>query len=349
MSTGRLLALLSLAAALGACMSWRGGGREWPEPPPLTPVAELCGDAALAPDDFCLPVARSEALLADPTAEVLAVATNLSGWSLPKVVHLRGRDAAGELIYKVKWKAAPGGGEGFNNSPRKELAAYAIQPLFLEPFEYVVPPTLARCVPTEEHRDLFGAGRRTFSKVDCVLVVLAWWIVNASPDSALDLEDFAADPRYARAMAHVNLFTYLLDHRDTRAANFLRSTDPDRPRVFAIDNGLAFGGFKNPFQFVGMGTDWSALRVPSLPRDTVERLRGLGREDLDPLLVVTQFRMSEEGMSRTPPGPPLDRKRGTHREGDTLQLGLAEREIDGVWTRLEALLARIDAGEVLTI
>ena len=46
----------------------------------------------------------------------------------------------------VKWKEMPEGDlDGFNNSPRRELAAYAIQRLVLDPEDYVVPSAAAHC------------------------------------------------------------------------------------------------------------------------------------------------------------------------------------------------------------
>jgi hypothetical protein len=33
----------------------------------------------------------------------------------------------------AKWKAAPAGGDGWNNSPRREVGAWAVQELFLDP------------------------------------------------------------------------------------------------------------------------------------------------------------------------------------------------------------------------
>ena len=48
---------------------------------------------------------------------------------------------------RVKLRKAEPGAEAFNNVPRYDLAAYELQKLFLDPAEYVVPPTALRMVP----------------------------------------------------------------------------------------------------------------------------------------------------------------------------------------------------------
>ena len=51
---------------------------------------------------------------------------------------------------KVKWKEMTGGIlDSYNNSPRKQMAAYEIQKLFLEPEDYVVPTVAPVCFPLE--------------------------------------------------------------------------------------------------------------------------------------------------------------------------------------------------------
>jgi hypothetical protein len=59
---------------------------------------------------------------------------------------------ADSLIILAKWARAAPGGDTFNNALRYELAAYAIQELFLDQPDYVVPPTVARAVPRGSSR-----------------------------------------------------------------------------------------------------------------------------------------------------------------------------------------------------
>ncbi len=57
------------------------------------------------------------------------------------------------MRFPVKWKSMPGDLDGVNNSPRKELASYQVQRLFLDPEDFVVPTSVARCLPPEAFPD----------------------------------------------------------------------------------------------------------------------------------------------------------------------------------------------------
>jgi hypothetical protein len=48
----------------------------------------------------------------------------------------------------VEWKPMPRLLDGINDSPRKELAAYQFQELFLDPGDYVVPTSAPCCLET---------------------------------------------------------------------------------------------------------------------------------------------------------------------------------------------------------
>ena len=61
---------------------------------------------------------------------------------------------------RVKLRRADPGADSFNNVPRYDLAAYELQKLFLDPAEYVVPPTALRMVPLADFAK-YVARRRT--------------------------------------------------------------------------------------------------------------------------------------------------------------------------------------------
>ena len=189
------------------------------------------------------------------------------------------------IVIRAKWKIAPPGGTGFNNTPEREIAAYEAQKLFLDPADYVVPPIAGICVPLEEHAETLGAVDPTFPGTRCVFGVLAYWLEDVQDDGARDMDRIDRDPAYRDSLARLNLFTHLIDHRDPRDSNFLITRDPQRPRVFAIDNGLAFGGFQNPFTFYY--GDWGEIRVPALRRADVERLRKARPADFERLAKPT--------------------------------------------------------------
>ena len=290
-------------------------------------------------------VERVEPLLGSGEGEILYYEIAESGTSRPAVLYLRFAEAGGgPIVVRAKWKIAPPGGAGFNNNPEREIAAYEAQKLFLDPPEYVVPPVAASCVPLERHAETLGPVRATFPGTRCVFGVLAYWLEGVQDQGARDLERIDRDPAYRDSLARLNLFTYLIDHRDPRGANFLVTKDPERPRVFAIDNGVAFSGFQNPFTFVY--GDWGDILVPALRRADVERLRKASRADFERLAVVAQFAIRDGMLVAVLPGPPLSANESVRVSDEIVQLGLTRKEIDAMERRVLDLLERLDAGEV---
>lgn len=185
--------------------------------------------------------------------------------------------------FTVKWKPVPGGdGEAFNNSPRRELAAWEVQRWFLEPADYVVPPVTLHCLPVEALRPFDRDAEPQLDRLrddGCVLGAVSLWLDDLEvADDIYSPERFYADPAYAWHMANFDLFTYLVRFGDGAPANVPTSTDPENRRVFAIDNGMSFSGLRNPF-----APDWSGLRVPALPAESVARLREVSDDDLEAL------------------------------------------------------------------
>jgi len=242
---------------------------------------------------------------------------------------------------RVKWKAAPpGDADGWNNAPRKELAAHELQKWFLSPSAYVVPTSAARCVPLEDYRRLVPDAQPTLPGTSCVLGVQALWLEAVEvPETLYDEERFRREPIYARHLANFNLFAYLIEDRDTRPANVLTSTNQANRRVFSIDNGISFDGrLYNFFE-----NQWQHIRVPALPRESIERLRAVTRDRVEGLATVAQLRLDRDGVLRNEdPGPPIDPSAGSRFDGSVLQLGLTDSEIEHVWERLQELVREVD-------
>ena len=346
----RLLGLLLLSAGLAGCAGTvqHSFVPTPPGPPPsLTPLSELCEDSTIEATDFCLPLARVEPLLRSGDGEILHHETAESGMTRPTVVHLGFTGEGGErVVFRAKWKLAPLGGQGFNNRPQKEVAAYEAQKLFLDEPEYVVPPTVLHCMPIEKHNRSLGRVEPTFPQTGCVFGIYSYWLENVTPEGALDLERAGTDPLYRDALARLNLLTYLIGHRDPKHSNFLVSKDPDQPRVFVIDNGLAFSGYRNLFTLYW--GDWGKIRVPMLRRVDVERLRGVTRADLDKLGVVAEFASEDGSFVAVDPGEPLDVSKSVRVSDDAVQFGLTLEEVDAIEERVRKLLERVDAGEIET-
>jgi hypothetical protein len=142
----------------------------------------------------------------------------------------------------------------------------------------------------------------------------------------------------------MNILTCLIQHRDSNAGNFLLGRTGPGPRVFSIDNGVAFASKDSD-----RGMLWKDLRVKRLPGDAVARLRGIRREDLEARLgVLAQWRMRDGHYVPVAPSGNLAPARGVRHRGDDLQMGLTEAEIADVFRQAQHLLARVDAGEIET-
>jgi hypothetical protein len=252
--------------------------------------------------------------------------------------------ASADVEMATKWKDVPGRLDGVNNSPRKELAAYAIQRIFLAPEDYVVPAAAARCATIETYRERHSSASPTVEGTECVLGVLSVWITHVTvPDELYDEERFLTDPQYAYYMSNFNLLTYLIDHRDGRDGNLLVSKNEGDRRVFAVDNGISFG----PLVFNYFVPNWMKLRVAAVRKESIDRLREVRREDLDFLLVVAQLEVDDEGVLRAvPPGAPFDPDVGAVARSGSVQFGLTTSEIDDVFARVEALIEAVDEGRV---
>ena len=244
----------------------------------------------------------------------------------------------------VKWKRGPEGGDGWNNAPRREIGAYAVQRLFLDPDDYTVPPVTARCLPFDTDRAIDPQPSANIDGTQCVFGVLSVWLANVKePQVVLDGERFSRDRAYAYALANLNLLTYLIAHRDARDGNILISTDATRSQLFAIDNGIAFGGVLYNF----FTWHFDRIRVGGLPKKSIDRLRRLTRSDLDALGVLEELETDSTGVLRqVTPTANFDPEKGVRLVPGRIQFGLTAAEIDALAARLKTLLVRIDKGEL---
>jgi hypothetical protein len=250
---------------------------------------------------------------------------------------------SGNPPVEVKLRRAEPGAEDPNNRPRYELAAYELQKLFLEPAEFVVPPTVLRTIPVAALLPYVKDVRPTFRGSEDVLVVLQYWLQEVKMVAdAYSAHLFAADAGYARHVGQLNVLTYLIEHGDANLGNFLVSRSESSPHVFSVDNGIAFA-----FNDSERGNTWSRLRVPKLPADTVDRLRRVTRDDLQRRLgVLVQWRLVDGHWVAEPPGENLGPQRGVRQQDGIVQLGLTEAEIAQVDRRRTKLLEAVDEGRV---
>lgn len=247
----------------------------------------------------------------------------------------------GQAPYRVKLRRAEPGAEKFNNRPRYDLAAYELQKLFIDPAEYVVPPTALRTVPLPELLPYAPAARPTFRGADEVFVVLQYWLHEVKViEDVYDAQRFDTDFAYADNIGQLNVFTLLIAHGDSNVGNFLISRAMSGARVFSVDNGVAFASDESD-----RGQLWKPIRIARIPSETARRLRSITRDELDRRLgVVGTWRRENGHWVAVPSSVNLYANRGVRFEGDLVQMGLTRSEVDGVWRRLRRLLDDIDEG-----
>ena len=306
-----------------------------------------------------LPPGELEERLASEDFEVLEVAGGVGGVSGVKKLRIRMANDGRELT--VKWKKAPiGNADGWNNTPRKEIAAYEIQKWFLDPGDYVVPTVTTRCIRPEHYAPIEQEQARhppraprlgrlrthTVAGTRCALGAVMIWIDAVTvPGELHDADRFREDPLYARHLADFNLLTYLIDHEDGRPGNFLVSELEEQRRVFTIDNGMTFGAKVKNF----MVPNWNEIRVPALRKQSADRLREIGDEHYDALGVLAEMRVDETGVLKpVSPGENAAPNAGVRVAPGWIQLGLKKQEIDALRRRVDRLLDRVNEGKLVT-
>lgn len=300
----------------------------------------LAAAAARAQDaNYMFPVERLELLLRDSTFRVTDIRGARAEGDRTQRVVLEFSDS---VRFAAQLAKAPQGGGTFNNQPRYELAAYALQKLFLEPDEYVVPPTVVRAFPLAWLRQFDPTASATFDGTASVVVALKYWLLQVTPEQFFDRDRARRDTVYERYLGNFNIVTYLIRHVDANEGNYLISQDTNRPRVFSVDNGVAFES-----EVSNQGDEWRRLRVERLPRATIDRLRGLTPERLHEVLaVLVQFDIHDGLLVNVEPGSNLSDGRGVRRADNTVQFGLSAREIRGIADRLRSLLRDVDRGRI---
>lgn len=306
-------------------------------------VAPLGTTASPPGDNWSLPPDVAERLLAGAPAELVAMKATSSGVAGAFKAEVAFPEDGRHV--DVKWKEVPRDGmDGWNNNPRKELAAYAVQKWFLAPKDYVVPTVVLRCVPIDAYRRVVPGAKSTLPETQCTLGELSLWLVHVHvPDMVYEPARFRTDANYAVHVADFNVLTYLIEHRDGRASNILVADDERDRRVFSIDNGISFG---SPI-FNFLVPNWNVIRVPAIRREVVERLRTVRPEDVERLGVLVDLRADGQGILRpVEPGANANPDRGVRVAAGRVQMGLTRAETDAVAHRIASLIHRVDAGEL---
>lgn len=301
---------------------------------PAAPAAAQDFNFVLAPD-------RLEHLLGQEQFEIIDWRGSRAPGDRTQRVALKFAD---HPVVLAKWATAPRNGGSFNNEPRFELAAYRLQKLFLDEASRVVPPTVIRSFDLDFVRAQIPEAAPTFREAPgSVLVALQYWLSAVSPENFWDEDRARTDTLYARHIGNMNIVTHLINHSDANVGNFLISLSPTNPRVFSVDNGVSFSSLPSD-----RGTHWRRIRVPRLPRATIDRLRALSPDQLVATLgVLAEFEIRAGRMVPVPPTVNLDPRRGVRTRDDRIQIGLTSSEIDDVADRLRSLLEQADRGRIV--
>jgi hypothetical protein len=315
----------------------------------LTPPTRLCGENEGYPE--CRNADEIEALLAGPL-DILGLAETPGGMQGARLLTLVGRGRGGEVVLRAKWRAQSTA--GLINEPRKELAAYAVQQLFLEEKERFVPPTVAHCFATKDYRRFDPQASPSLPGTDCVLGFLSYWLEGVrtidsardagwlGPGSGVwDARRFARDRVYRKSVSNANLLTYLIDHGDAHEAQFVLQASPGGLRAFVVDNSIAFRSIKNPLLLLRQ--DWSKLQVPALPPKSVSRLQHLTSSDFARLGNIAELELRDGRLTAAEPVEPMPSDGTTMTwNGSRLRIGLTRGEIELVASRTRELLQRPD-------
>ena len=280
-----------------------------------------------------------------------------SGMQGAKVVTLRAKWRGARVVFRAKWRPQSSG--DLINEPRKELAAYAVQKLFLDDEELVVPPTAPHCFPLDEYRRFDPEATATFDGMDCVFGFASFWLESAQSVSSArehhllpegsgiwDAQLFARDAVYRSSVGNANLLTYVINHGDAHNEQFLIEHTPRGLRTYVVDNSIAFLSMKNPM--VMFREDWSHIQVSHLPRRAIDRLARLTKDDFAKLGTVNVLERKERQL-RAAPRAPLPESDGSAMSwnGTRLRIGLTTLEIAQVETRVRDLLKRPDLARLI--
>lgn len=301
---------------------------------------------------MCVGVRRVERWFQSPELELLGATETPRGIHDARILTLRVPEGDTTIVFRAKWR--PYVNAGFGDVPRRELVAYAVQGLFLRPEQYVVPPTAPYCLDLPVFRQkLDPEARATFADSNCVLGFLQYWLEPAktldeatragwldAADGPLDRARFERDAHYRQTIAHLNLLTYLIDHDDSHRGQFIVTRNAKLLRVYSVDHSLSFDAGDNPT--LSPSEDWSEFQVPALPDAQLARLASLGQKDFARLRVIG--RLQRLG-TRLVPAPHLTSEQREARsvawEGDWLNIGMTQAELDQIARRLADLQERV--------
>ena len=312
----------------------------------------------------CLRANEAEDLLIDEDVRIVDAAETDGGSAGAKVLTLEAEREGRIVQFRVKWRPHASGSS--TNAPRKEVVAYFAQALFLEPADYVFPPTRSRCFELEQYRKMVDPGAQaTFEQAGrCVFGVVSFWIEGAKgfrhtwwrSEPIYSQEKWNADAVYRASLADANLLSYLTSNGDTHRGNWLTVPTGEGDRVYLIDNSISLTRMGD--LHLDPDDDYANLLVPALREQSLDRLLHLSDETLGRLLLVEQLEVRHGTLVQKRPAPPsafapseqgLRFRKRSKSPGEVLLVGLAPSELLLIRRQLWYLRARFLMGEITTL
>lgn len=332
---------------LGACSSARQlPAAEAPEAFEASTPAPLCMPTGKSQkSDFCIPTLELGRWLREAKVKIVGLEPTEDGEGGASRAAVELTEKKREVSLELKVKPVPPEGAAFNNDPRKQVAAYALDRLLFDDGEIVVPPTAVRCIPLSAlpaPKNSDAEPIDGFHESSCALLLLQLWMDGVEQ---FERPKDGAPGATLAALGRLNIFVHLIGHRDSNPFNFLQSKS--EPRHFlSVDNEIAFSGLLfNPLPKL-TGDDWSQIKVDAVSKSLHEALARLTDARLASLLVVTELERRGDRWVNVPPRAPIDVTRGAVIEANRVQLGLTEDEVKGIAARRDEVLLRIDKGEL---
>ncbi len=297
--------------------------------------------------DNCKSVEEVESLLRASDLEILEATMTPGGQQGARLLSLR----SGDVVFRAKWRARDEKATLLSHlsNSRRTAVSYAVQKLFLDDDQIVIPPTVGYCFPLSHYKKRVDREAKvSITDPACVFGYLSYWLPDVETAKEAEVseekglfgtgylyseERFGRERHYASKLARMNALTFIVEHGDPHGEQFLVQFEPFH--VWSVDHSVSMTSVKNPLSY--FEEDWSNLIVPSFPRELAEKLRSITAEDISKLATIETYarvddrlvpRAYRKGMSKLQPW------------------GATAKERELLESKLRELVTRLDDGSL---
>lgn len=309
---------------------------------PTTEPSRLCTETRTT---GCRTVQDVERLLRSPDLRILDATGTPNGNQGAYLLTLEGQGVA----FRAKWREqrAPASVVARFSDAEREVITYRTQKFLFTPEEYVEPPTSGYCFPTSHYRKMVDQGaKRSLETANCIFGFLSYWLPEVQTFKALEEErgsynggDLYSEERfqnhghYAREIARLNVFTFVVDHDDAHQAQFPLIAEPFQ--VWSVDHSMSLSAIENPLLW--FTKDWKQMRVPAIPSDLALRVSSIEEHDVESLAHIESYEKKGDRLV-----PIRNSSQGEGIEG----WGASKRERQIVWRKIHRLQEMLMSGEL---